>query len=147
FAATLISNAVIGGVIAFGFFHPASAGVIGGMRDSTGWSETARTIAMRAAPLRGERPFDAVAVDDVDTYYRLNFYWGRERALLRDLPPLRLWMLQGPAQPAPDGAQSLYLGARVLVVHATQNLIPFVAGDFTTFRTVEHINVSLGGRA
>ena len=147
FAAALISNAVIGGVIAFGFFHPGSAGVIRGMRESTGWRETARTVALRAAPLRGERPFDAVVVDEPAAYYELNFYWERERALLRDLPPLRLWMLQGPAHPAPDGALSLHQGARVLVVHATQSLIPFVAGDFTTFRTVEHINVSLGGRA
>jgi 4-amino-4-deoxy-L-arabinose transferase-like glycosyltransferase len=146
FAAALISNAVIGGVIAFGFFHPSSAGVIRGMRESTGWRETARTIALRAAPLRGERPFDAVVVDEPATYFELNFYWEQERALLRDLPPLRLWMLQGPEQPAPDGALSLHQGARVLVVHATQSLIPFVAGDFTTFRTVEHINVALGGQ-
>jgi hypothetical protein len=97
--------------------------------------------------LRGERPFDAVVVDEPAVYYEINFYWERERALLRDLPPLRLWMLQGPAHPAPDGALSLHQGARVLVVHATQSLIPIVAGDFTTFRTVEHINVALGGRA
>lgn len=146
FAAALISNAVIGGIIAFQFFHPSSAGVMRGIRDSAGWQQTARTIATRAAPLRGERPFDAVAVDDADAYYRLNFYWGRERALLRDLPPLQLWMLRGPQEPAPDGAQSLTHGARVLIVHATQSLIPFVAGDFTTFRTVEHVNVSSGGR-
>jgi hypothetical protein len=36
-------------------------------------------------------------------------------------------------------------GARVLVVHAAPALVPFVAGDFTTFRTVDHIRVPLGG--
>ncbi len=147
FAAALITNLVLGGVIAFGFFHPSSAGVVRGMRESTAWSETARAVALRAVPLRGERPFNAVVVDDPATYYELNFYWARERANSPGLPPLRLWMVQGPTRIAPDGADALtsHDGARVLVAHATPNLVPFVAGDFTTFRTVDHIRVPLGG--
>ncbi len=148
-AAALISNLVLGGVIAFGFFHPSSAGVVRGMRESTAWRETARAVALRAVPLRGERPFNAVVVDDPATYYELNFYWARERAQSRDLPPLRLWMVRGLTRPAPDGADALTSGdgARVLVVHAAPALVPFVAGDFTTFRTVDHIRVPLGGDA
>ena len=36
-------------------------------------------------------------------------------------------------------------GARVLVVHLTPHYLPFVAGDFTVFRTVEHLTIPLGG--
>jgi hypothetical protein len=36
-------------------------------------------------------------------------------------------------------------GGRVLIVHLRPEYIPFVAGDFTTFRTVEHVTVPLGG--
>ncbi len=146
-AAALIVNAVLGGVIAFGFFHPSSAGLIGGARESTAWNETARAIALRATPLRGERPFDAVVVDNRDTYYQLKFYWARERTGAPLLPPLRLWMVQGPLRSAPDGADPLHGGARVLVVHTTPTLLPFVAGDFTTFRTVDHLRVPLGANA
>ncbi len=36
-------------------------------------------------------------------------------------------------------------GGRVLVVHLTPDYLPFVAGDFTVFRTVEHLTIPLGG--
>ncbi|MBI3437196.1 MAG: glycosyltransferase family 39 protein [Proteobacteria bacterium] len=148
-AAALVSNVVLGGYIAFGFFHPSSAGVIGSARESAAWRETAHAIALRATPLRGERPFNAVVIDNRDAFYQLNFYWTRERAVSPDLPPLRLWMLQGPTQTAPEGADPLHAGdgARVLVAHTTPNLLPFVAGDFTTFRAVDHLQVPLGGGA
>lgn len=148
-AAALVTNVVLGGIIAFGFFHPSSASVIGGTRESTAWDQTAHALALRAIPLRGERPFNAVVTDNRDTYYQLNFYWTRERAVSPSLPPLRLWMVQGPTQTAPEGAEALHRseGARVLVAHTTPNLLPFVAGDFTTFRTVDRIRVPLGGGA
>ena len=36
-------------------------------------------------------------------------------------------------------------GGRVLVVHLTPDYLPFVAADFTVFRTVEHLTIPLGG--
>jgi 4-amino-4-deoxy-L-arabinose transferase-like glycosyltransferase len=108
FAAAMISNVVIGGIIAFSFLHPGSSGVLRGMRESTGWDETARAVALRATPLRGERPFGAVLVDDRSAYFQLNYYWTRLGAAAGTLPPLRIWQALG-AHASNEGARALAL--------------------------------------
>ena len=62
------------------------------------WEETAREIALRAAPQPGEPPFTAVMVDDRATYFELSYYWREARRAGAPLPPVRMWLLHGDAR-------------------------------------------------
>jgi 4-amino-4-deoxy-L-arabinose transferase-like glycosyltransferase len=127
-------------------FNPAYANQFKNIRNAQGWSDTAQAIAERAIVAPGEPPFTAIMVDDRDLYFELNYHW---RDLRRDgvpLPPLRMWLLHGEAENSAEQRDPMRTeeGARVLVVHQRADYIPFVAGDFTVFRNVEHLAVSLG---
>jgi hypothetical protein len=63
------------------------------------------------------------------------------------LPPVRMWLLHGSARNSAEASDPMRPeeGGRVLVVHLRPDYLPFVAGDFTVFRTVEHLTVPLGG--
>jgi 4-amino-4-deoxy-L-arabinose transferase-like glycosyltransferase len=141
-------NMVIGlafvGVIAF---VPEMANRAKGVRTATGWEETAREIALRAAPQPGEQPFTAVLVDDRATYFELSYYWREARRAGAPLPPLRMWLLHGHARNSAEQSNPMRAeeGGRALVVHLTPQYLPLVATDFTTFRTIEHLTVPLGG--
>jgi hypothetical protein len=58
-----------------------------------------------------------------------------------------MWLLYGEAHNSAEASDPMRPeeGARVLVVHLQRDYLPFVAGDFTVFRTVEHLTVPLGG--
>lgn len=126
-------------------YQPAMAMSIKNVRNATGWSETAQQIAARARTLPGEAPFTAVMVDDRDLYFELNYYWRDLRRAGEPLPPLRMWLLLGEAHNSAEQRDPMRVeeGARVLVVHQRRDYLPFVAGDFTAFRTVEHVSVPL----
>ena len=102
---------------------------------------------MRATPQQGELPFSAVLVDDRATYFELSYYWREMRRANAPLPPVRMWLLHGQARNSAESSNPMRPeeGARVLVVHLTPQYLPLVATDFTTFRTVEHLTVPLGG--
>jgi 4-amino-4-deoxy-L-arabinose transferase-like glycosyltransferase len=111
------------------------------------WDDTAHEIATRAMAQPGDAPFTAVLVDDRATYFELTYYWRNARRAGAPLPPVRMWLLHG--HPLNSAEQTDPMrpaeGARVLVVHARPAYLPLVAGDFTGFRTVEHISIPLGG--
>lgn len=126
---------------------PATANHFKGVRNAQAWDQTALEIARRAVPQQGEPPFTAVMVDDRDTYFELNYYWRDARRAGTPLPPLRMWRLYADAYNFAEATDPMQPadGRRVLVVHLKPNFMPFVAGDFTVFRTVEHLRVPLGG--
>lgn len=126
---------------------PAIANQAKGIRTAQGWEQTAREIALRAATQPGEAPFTAVLVDDRATYFELNYYWRHARRAGAPLPPVRMWLLQAEAHNSAESTDPMRSeeGGRVLVVHLQSSYLPFVAGDFTVFRTVEHLTVPLGG--
>lgn len=118
-----------------------------GIRTAQAWEQTADLIAARARPQAGEPPFTAVLVDDRAAYYELAYYWREERRAGEPLPPVRMWVLHGEAHNSAEASDPMRAaeGGRVLVVHLRPEFIPYVAGDFTVFRTVEHVSVPLGG--
>jgi 4-amino-4-deoxy-L-arabinose transferase-like glycosyltransferase len=146
--ASAVVNVIMAVVFAFVVLElPAWSNQAKGIRTTRAWEETAREIALRAAPQPGEPPFSAVLVDDRATYFELAYYWRDARRANVPLPPVRMWLLHGEAQNSAEATDPMRPeeGGRVLVVHLTPDYLPFVAGDFTVFRTVEHLTVPLGG--
>lgn len=147
-AGSAFVNAAMG--VAFAFIvvsMPALANTFKGVRTAQGWEQTAREIAQRAATQPGEQPFTAVMVDDRATYFELNYYWRHARRAGAPLPPVRMWLLRGEAHNSAEASDPMRTeeGGRVLVVHLQPGYLPFVADDFSVFRTVEHLTVPLGG--
>ena len=118
-----------------------------GVRTARLWEETARQIAVRAVAQPGEPPFTAVMVDDRTAYFEFSYYWRHARRAGTPLPPLRMWRLYADARNSAEATDPMREaeGGRVLVVHMRSDYLPYVAGDFTVFRTVEHLTVPLGG--
>lgn len=146
-AAATAVNIALGVAVAIVAFDPAISNRFKGVRTARAWDETAREIALRAAAQPGEPPFTAVMVDDRTTYFELNYYWRHARRAGAALPPLRMWVLHGDARSSAEATDPMRVeeGGRVLVLHLRQDYVPFIAGDFTVFRTVEHLTVPLGG--
>lgn len=128
-------------------FNPSFATQFKNIRNAQGWSETAQAIAERATTAPGETPFTAIMVDDRDLYFELNYHWRDLRREGAPLPPLRMWLLHGEAENSAESRDPMRPeeGARVLIVHQRTDYMPFVAGDFTVFRNVEHLAIPLGG--
>jgi 4-amino-4-deoxy-L-arabinose transferase-like glycosyltransferase len=147
FAATAVNIAIGVALVAIVALNPGLANQSKGVRTARDWESTAREIALRATPQAGELPFSAVLVDDRATYYELSYYWREMRRANAPLPPVRMWLLHGQARNSAESSNPMRPeeGARVLVVHLTPQYLPLVATDFTTFRTVEHLTVPLGG--
>jgi 4-amino-4-deoxy-L-arabinose transferase-like glycosyltransferase len=145
--ATVVNIAFGAAFVAIVAFLPGLANSFKGVRTANGWEETAREIALRAAPQPGEQPFTAVLVDDRATYFELAYYWRQARRASAPLPPGRMWLLHGQARNSAESSNPMRPeeGGRVLVVHLTPQYLPLVATDFTTFRTIEHLTVPLGG--
>lgn len=145
--ATLVNFAIGASFIAVAAFHPALANQAKGIRTARAWDETADEIARRAVVQSGESPFSAVMVDDRATFFELSYYWREARRSGAPLPPLRMWLLHGRASNSAEATDPMRPeeGGRVLVVHLTPAYLPLVATDFTSFRTVEHLTVPLGG--
>jgi 4-amino-4-deoxy-L-arabinose transferase-like glycosyltransferase len=146
-AAAALINAAIGVGFMFASTNPEFANRFKGVRTAQAWEGTARQIAVRAAPQPGEAPFTAVMVDDRTTYFELAYYWRHARRAGTPLPPLRMWRLYADAHNSAEATDPMREaeGGRVLVVHMRPEYLPYVAGDFTVFRTVEHLTVPLGG--
>jgi hypothetical protein len=145
---SLVINVAIG--LSFAYIvttMPALANRAKGIRSAQQWEATAEAIAARARPAAGEPPFSAILVDDRAAYFELAYYWREERRAGEPLPPVRMWVLHGEAHNSAESTDPMRPeeGGRVLIVHLRPEYIPFVAGDFTTFRTVEHVTVPLGG--
>jgi hypothetical protein len=126
---------------------PVMSNQFKGVRTARAWDETARQIAVRAIPQPGEAPFTAVMVDDRTTFFELSYYWRHARRAGTPLPPLRMWRLYEDAHNSAEATDPMRPeeGGRVLIVHLRPSFTPFVAGDFTVFRNVEHLTVPLGG--
>ncbi|HRK64506.1 MAG TPA: hypothetical protein PLN53_08940, partial [Terricaulis sp.] len=60
---------------------------------------------------------------------------------------VRMWLLHGSARNSAEATDPMRAeeSGRVLVVHSSRDYLPFVAADFSTFRTVERLTVPLGG--
>lgn len=146
-AATLVNIAIGAGFVVVAASYPALANQFKGVRTARNWDETANEIARRAVAQPGELPFSAVMVDDRVTYFELNYYWREARRAGAPLPPVRMWLLHGAANNSAEANDPMRVeeGGRVLVVHLTPAYLPLVATDFTSFRTVEHLTVPLGG--
>lgn len=143
-----LALAVVIGVIGVNTAFANSVGPIAnGLKRARGWDETAREIALRAAPQPGEPPFTAVLVDHRASYFELAYYWRDARRQGAPLPPVRMWLLHQDARNSAEQVDPMRPeeGARVLVVHMTPGYVPLVAGDFTAFRRVEHLTIPLGG--
>jgi 4-amino-4-deoxy-L-arabinose transferase-like glycosyltransferase len=140
-------NVAIGAAFMAIALDPVMSNRFKGVRTARAWEETAREIALRAAPQPGEAPFTAVLVDDRMTYFELAYYWRHARRAGAPLPPVRMWLLHGDAQNSAEATDPMRPaeGGRVLVVSLRADYLPFVAGDFTVFRPVEHLTVPLGG--
>jgi len=145
--AALAINVAIGAALIATALDPVASNRFKGVRTARAWDETARQIAVRAIAQPGEPPFTAVMVDDRTTFFELSYYWRHARRAGTPLPPLRMWRLYEEAHNSAEASDPMRPeeGARVLVVHLRQEFLPFVAGDFTVFRTVEHLTVPLGG--
>ncbi len=146
-AATLVNIAIGASFVGVIAFNPALANQAKGVRTARNWEETANEIARRAVVQPGELPFSAVMVDDRATYFELNYYWRQARREGAPLPPVRMWLLHGTANNSAESNDPMRTeeGGRVLVVHLSPEYLPLVATDFTSFRTVEHLTVPLGG--
>ncbi len=146
-AAATIINALMGAAFMALAIDPDFSSRFKGVRTTRAWEETAREIAQRAAAQPGEPPFTAVMVDDRDLFFELTYYWRHARRAGAPLPPLRMWRLREDAGNSAEATDPMREaeGGRVLVVHLRPDYMPFVAGDFTVFRTVEHLTVPLGG--
>lgn len=147
-AASLFVNVAIGLTFAYIVTSmPALANRAKGIRSAQQWEQTANLIADRARSSLGELPFTAVLVDDRALYYELAYYWREERRSGAALPPVRMWVLYGEAHNSAEATDPMRVeeGGRVLVIHMRPEFIPFVAGDFTVFRNVEHVTIPLGG--
>lgn len=142
-----VNSALAIGVGVLVVAYPAIANQSKNIRGATAWEETAREIALRAATQPGEQPFTAVLVDDRATYFELNYYWRHARRAGMPLPPLRMWLLREEAHSSAEASDPMRAeeGGRVLVVHLQPVYLPFVADDFSVFRSVEHLTVPLGG--
>jgi hypothetical protein len=147
FGANLVNLAIGVGVAAMVVTMPSVANQFKGVRTAAAWEQTAHEIARRAATEPGEPRFTAVMVDDRATYFELNYYWRDARRAGAPLPPVRMWLLRGEAHNSAEASDPMRAeeGARVLVVHLRPAYLPFIAGDFTVFRTVEHLTVPIGG--
>lgn len=145
-AAATVTNLLIGALLMAVAVSPSVSARFAGVRDASRWEETAREIATRAAPQPDEAPFTAVLVDDRQLYYQLNYYWRDARRAGAPLPPVRMWLLREAPHSAAEASDPMRAeeGARVLAVHKNPGYQPLVAGDFTVFRTVEHLTVPLG---
>lgn len=143
-------NTLIGAIFLVGFTYPHITDTFRPAANSVkrlrNWEETAQAIATRALAQPGEAPFTAVLVDHRATYYELEYYWRHARRAGAPLPPVRMWLLHGDARNSAEASDPMRAeeGARVLVIHANPDYLPFVAGDFTVFRTVDHIAIPLG---
>jgi Dolichyl-phosphate-mannose-protein mannosyltransferase len=149
-AAAMLLNLAIGGTMMAAATDPVFADRIGfanGLKRSRGWEETAREIATRALGQPEEPPFTAVLVDHRATYFELAYYWRHARRSGAPLPPVRMWLLHDGPRNSAEAVDPMRPeeGARVLVVHANPGYLPLVAGDFTVFRSVEHLTIPLGG--
>lgn len=148
-AAAIAVNVLLGAAVAIGpiTLDPDFTARVKGVRESRAWEETAREIAVRAAGQPGEAPFTAVLVDDRSLYFELTYYWRVARQAGAPVPPLRMWVVRAQAGNAAEASDPMRAeeGARVLIVHSSTDYLPFVAGDFTVFRTVEHLAIPLGG--
>lgn len=140
-------NVAIGAAMLATALDPVASNQFKGVRTARGWDETARQIAVRAMAQPGEPPFTAVMVDDRTTFFELSYYWRHARRAGTPLPPLRMWLLYDEPHNSAEATDPMRPeeGGRVLVVHLRPGFLPFVAGDFTVFRTVEHLTVPLGG--
>lgn len=145
--AAVALNLALGAFVAYAPFQPELASMFKNVRASMRWEETAREIALRAAGQPGEAPFTAVLVDDRATYFELAYYWRHARRAGAPLPPVRMWLLHGSARNSAEATDPMRAeeSGRVLVVHSSRDYLPFVAADFSTFRTVERLTVPLGG--
>lgn len=145
--AALTINIALGAFLLVAPFDPVLSNQVKNVRNARAWDETARQIAVRAIAQPGEPPFTAVMVDDRTTFFELSYYWRDARRAGTPLPPLRMWRLYEDAHTSAEATDPMRPeeGGRVLVVHLREGFIPFVAGDFTVFRTVEHLTVPLGG--
>jgi 4-amino-4-deoxy-L-arabinose transferase-like glycosyltransferase len=146
-AAALAINVAIGAALIATALDPAASARFKGVRTARAWDETARQIAVRAIAQPGEPPFTAVMVDDRTSFFELSYYWRHARRAGTPLPPLRMWRLYEDAHNSAEATDPMRPeeGARVLVVHLRPDFLPFVAGDFAVFRTVEHLTIPLGG--
>jgi hypothetical protein len=146
-AGALGLNIVLGSVVVAGTLNPTLAVQVKGIRTATAWDDTAREIAVRAARRPSAPPFSAVMVDSRVAYFELTYYWRQARQAGAPLPPLRLWPIGGRAYDSAEQLDPMRVGdgRRVLIVHQTPKYLPFIAGDFTTFHTVEHLTIPLGG--
>lgn len=145
--ATAVNFAIGAAFVGIVAYNPALANQFKGVRMARNWEETANEIARRAVVQPGELPFSAVMVDDRATYFELSYYWREARRAGAPLPPVRMWLLHGRANNSAEANDPMRSeeGGRVLVVHVTPAYLPLIATDFTTFRTVEHLTVPLGG--
>lgn len=146
-AAALAINIVMGVIVVTATLNPTIATRVKGIRSASAWDDTAREIAVRAAGQPGDPPFTAVMTDSRETFFELSYYWRQARQAGAHLPPLRMWMLRTRAFNSAEALDPMRPrdGRRVLVVHVSPGYLPFIAGDFTTFRTVEHLAIPLGG--
>jgi 4-amino-4-deoxy-L-arabinose transferase-like glycosyltransferase len=147
-AATAVNVALGAGFIAVTMMlDPALTNRIKGVRSTRAWEESAAEIAARAIPRPGEQPFTAVLVDDRATYFELSYYWRHLRREGAPLPPLRMWVLHNEARNSAEQIDPMRAeeGGRVLVAHLSSAYLPFVADDFNAFRTVEPLQIPLGG--
>jgi 4-amino-4-deoxy-L-arabinose transferase-like glycosyltransferase len=146
-AGAMLVNVILGGIFFAMALDPVFSNRFKGIRAARAWEETAQEIALRAVAQPGEPPFTAVLVDDRTTYFELAYYWRHARRASAPLPPVRMWLLHGEAQNSAESTDPMRAeeGGRVLVVHMRPDYLPYVAGDFTVFRTVEHLTVPLGG--
>ena len=145
--AAVTINLALGAAVLAAPFDPVLSNQVKNVRNARAWDETARQIAVRAIAQPGEPPFTAVMVDDRSTFFELSYYWRHARRAGTPLPPLRMWRLYEEANNSAEATDPMRPeeGGRVLVVHLRPGFLPFVAGDFSVFRTVEHLTVPLGG--
>lgn len=146
-AAAMAINMLIGAATLVAGQNPAWSNQFKNVRGARAWEETAREIALRAVAQPGEPPFTAVLVDDRATYFELAYYWREARRAGAPLPPVRMWLLHGDARNSAESTDPMRAeeGGRVLVVHLSRDYLPFVAADFSVFRTAERLTVPLGG--
>jgi len=146
-AAALALNVLMGAVIVTSTLNPAQTTWLKGIRSASAWDDTAREIALRAASKPGDPPFTAVMVDSREAFFELSYYWRQARQAGAPLPPLKMWLLHARAYNSAEALDPMRPkdGRRVMIVHASPGYLPFIAGDFTTFRTVEHLSIPLGG--